>query len=123
MNNVEQENTNKFLRDLFVHMGKTLKYITNNDKLYFKAKDIADYLGYTSLKPLKKYIKDEDRLILQSDNNSLYINESCLYRIALECDREGAKKIKSFIMDEDKMNLLGVIQNMFNIEDILNILG
>jgi prophage antirepressor-like protein len=107
---------------IFKFNNKPIKYFIHNDKLYFKAKDIAKILEYVNTKDaITRHVSEKDKfdvsyfkgnfarpldektnLLLASEHpQTIYINESGLYALALSSQMPEAKdKFKYWVTSE-----------------------
>ena len=78
-------------------------FITNENEIYFRGKDIASYLQYADTTQAIKYnVDDDDKCKLEelwaveitpltsNEKNTIYINESGLYSLILGSNKEEA---------------------------------
>ena len=82
-------------------------FINNDNDIYFRGKDVANYLQYADTTHAIKYnVDDEDKhkldelwaennsALTSNEKNSIYINESGLYSLILRSNKEEAKYFK-----------------------------
>lgn len=97
-----------------------IKYVTVNEEIFFKAKDIATILGYVNTKKaIRDHVDDEDKkntaeiitlhgslkctmddTALSATDNSLWINESGLYALIFGSNKPYAKEFKRWVTNE-----------------------
>ena len=88
-------------------------FINNDNDIYFRGKDVANYLQYADTTHAIKYnVDDEDKhkldelwaennsALTSNEKNSIYINESGLYSLILRSNKEEAKYLKKWITSE-----------------------
>ena len=88
-------------------------FINNDNEIYFRGKDVANYLQYADTTHAIKYnVDDEDKnkldelwaennsALTSNEKNSIYINESGLYSLILRSNKEEAKYFKKWITSE-----------------------
>jgi prophage antirepressor-like protein len=118
---VNQEKTLKekfidFSKNLFSYAGKKFSYVIVDEQIYFKGKDIAEYLGYVDTKQtLQKHVDESERIPLEkiinlggvkmtppiwNEKNAIYITEPGLYELILCSKKEEAKVFKKFVVKE-----------------------
>jgi len=89
-------------------------FINNDNEIYFRGKDVANYLQYAdTTHAIKNNVDDEDKYKLEelwgrseippitsNEKNTIYINESGLYSLILRSNKEEAKIFKRWITKE-----------------------
>ena len=98
---------NNVLSDIIKQLNITNYIIDDNDKIWFCAKNIIKSLGYIDCKgAIRAHINKNDRLYLKdikySHNikqhpNSIYINESGMYKFILKSKMETAQTMSKII--------------------------
>jgi prophage antirepressor-like protein len=111
-----KKNAINFANNLFHYGNKNFSFIKTDDEIYFRGKDIADFLEYSDTKKaIQKYISQEEKIsfgnLVKSmgvdstpmeakDKNTIYITEAGLYELILSSKKEEAKAFKKFIIKE-----------------------
>jgi prophage antirepressor-like protein len=112
----------KFILDTFTFIGIKFAYLIVNDVVYFRAKDVAEFLGYKNTndaikthvplrdqKTLQEIFKPSDLLGLEkikgNTKNTIYITEAGLYRLIFASKKEGAADFQDFIFQDILPNI------------------
>jgi prophage antirepressor-like protein len=115
----------KFIIDTFTFIGIKFAYVIVNDIIYFRAKDVAEFLGYTNPNEAirdhvsEKYKKTlEELLILQGGSETLppckinkndlkviYITEAGLYQLIFGSKKKEADEFRQFVFEDILPNI------------------
>jgi prophage antirepressor-like protein len=116
-----KKNAIDFANNLFHYGNKNFSFIKTDDEIYFKGKDIAEFLEYNDTKQaIHKNISEDEKITLEkiieenysnfkgvcqtplkgNEKNTIYITEAGLYELILSSKKEEAKAFKKFITKE-----------------------
>src|SRR3989344_3229693 len=112
-NELQLQNT---LTNIFKYANKTFTYYIVNDKIYFKGKEIAEYLEYSNLQQaIREHVDNDEKYKLKNlgvlnfrplsknlknisnEENTIYISESGLYSLIIGSKKKEAKEFKKHI--------------------------
>ena len=92
---------------------KTGVFINDSNEIFFRAKDVANYLSYgNTTQAINIHVDDDDKFKLEelwglyyssltcNENNSIYITESGLYSLIIRSNKDEAKLFKKWITSE-----------------------
>ena len=103
--------------NLFTYAKRQFGIVLVDNKPYFRAKDIADFLEYTNtMKAIRDHVKDKYKIKLddllkqnskqndsfclnRNEKNIVYITEAGVYSLILRSKKEGADAFQDFIVD------------------------
>jgi len=102
------------VKKIFDYEETQLSVIKQEDNIWFRAKTVAEILGYKNTKDaLIRHVDDEDKIKLgqfekgrvsrplkKNEKNTIYINESGMYSLILRSKLEGAKQFKRWVTSE-----------------------
>ena len=102
------------VKKIFDYEETQLSVIKQADNIWFRAKTVAEILGYKKTRnAIAKHVDDEDKLKLDqfeggpkmgrltnNEKNTIYINESGMYSLILRSKLESAKQFKRWVTSE-----------------------
>jgi prophage antirepressor-like protein len=111
------ENSIDFENNQFKYANKKFSFVKIDDnEIYFRAKDIADFLEHNNTnQAIMLYISDDEKISLEilskfrgmenrpanlDDKNSVYISEVGLYELIFSSKKKQAKNFKKFVAKE-----------------------
>jgi prophage antirepressor-like protein len=111
-----KDNAIDFANNLFNYANRNFAFIKVNDEIYFKAKDIAEFLEYADTKQaIYKNVSESEKITLEkiinfkgvhqtplkgNEKNSIYITEGGLCELVFASGKEEAKLFRKFIVKE-----------------------
>jgi prophage antirepressor-like protein len=112
----------KFALDVFTFVGIKFAFVIVGDIIYFRAKEIAEYLGYSNpRKAIRDHVDPDDRKTLRElfwgndsfphkkytsqELEAIYITEAGLYQLIFGSKKEEAKEFKKFVTHDLLPNL------------------
>ncbi len=111
-----KKNAIDFANNLFHYGNKNFSFIKTDDEIYFRGKDIAEFLEYeNTMQAINLHISEEEKISLGNlidfkhlefrclkgnEKNTIYITEAGLYELILSSKKEEAKAFKKFITKE-----------------------
>jgi anti-repressor protein len=109
--------------DTFTFIGIKFAYVIVNDVVYFRAKDVAEYLGYKNPREAirdhvwEKYKKTFRELLVWGSNSlpqkkyssqeleTIYITEAGLYQLKFGSKKEEADTFRQFVFEDILPNI------------------
>jgi prophage antirepressor-like protein len=111
-----KKNAIDLANNLFHYRNKNFSFIKTDDEIYFRGKDIAEFLEYDNTKQaIQLHVSEEEKISLENllnfkgleniplkdnEKNTIYITEYGLYELILSSKKEEGKSFKKFITKE-----------------------
>jgi prophage antirepressor-like protein len=105
-----------FANNLFNYANRNFAFIKIDDEIYFKAKDIAEFLDYADTNDaIKKHVRDKYKFTLENlekirpgvlpgltwnEKNTIYMSEPGIYNLIMKSKKPEAEAFQDFLLEK-----------------------